>query len=47
MHVTQELKILGWYEGDDPGVKVNLVRILRTGRLAGTGKVVILPVDQG
>ena len=34
-------------EGDPPGVKANLARILCTGRLGGTGKVVILPVDQG
>ena len=36
-----------WYEGDNPGVKGNLARILMHGRLGGTGKVVILPVDQG
>ncbi len=40
-------KILDWYEGDPPGVKANLARILMTGKLAGTGNVVILPVDQG
>lgn len=40
-------KILSWYEGDCPGVKANLARILMTGRLAGTGKMIILPVDQG
>jgi class I fructose-bisphosphate aldolase len=48
MRVTQKVKkILDWYEGDPPGVKANLARILSTGKLAGTGKVVILPVDQG
>src|ERR1700710_676750 len=48
MRVTQKVKkILDWYEGDPPGVKANLARILCTGRLGGTGKVVILPVDQG
>lgn len=48
MRVTQKVKeILNWYEGDNPGVKANLARILCTGKLAGTGKVVILPVDQG
>jgi fructose-bisphosphate aldolase, class I len=48
MRVTQKVKkILDWYEGDPPGVKANLARILSTGRLGGTGKVVILPVDQG
>lgn len=39
--------ILGWYEGENPGVKGNLYRLLMQGRLAGTGKLVILPVDQG
>src|SRR5208282_6405500 len=48
MRITQKVKkILDWYEGDPPGVKANLARILCTGKLAGTGKVVILPVDQG
>jgi fructose-bisphosphate aldolase, class I len=48
MRITERVtKILGWYEGDPPGVKANLARILMNGRLAGTGKVVILPVDQG
>jgi len=48
MRVTQKVKkILDWYEGDNPGVKANLARILCTGKLGGTGKVVILPVDQG
>jgi len=40
-------RILANYEADTPGVKANLCRILMTGRLGGTGKVVILPVDQG
>ena len=40
-------KILSNYEGDTPGVKGNLCRILMNGRLGGTGKVIILPVDQG
>ncbi|MGE0254947.1 MAG: class I fructose-bisphosphate aldolase [Alphaproteobacteria bacterium] len=48
MRVTQRVrKILSWYESDNPGTKANIARILSTGRLAGTGKVVILPVDQG
>ncbi len=48
MRVTQQVKkILDWYESDNPGTKANLVRILMTGELAGTGKLVILPVDQG
>ena len=48
MRVTQRVrKILSWYESDNPGTKTNLARILMTGKLAGTGKMVILPVDQG
>ena len=39
--------ILRNYEGESPGVKANLVRMLMQGRLAGTGKMIILPVDQG
>lgn len=40
-------EILSWYESDNPGTKTNIARLLNTGRLAGTGKLVILPVDQG
>ncbi|MCG7346957.1 class I fructose-bisphosphate aldolase [Sphingomonas sp. ACRSK] len=40
-------EILANYESDNPGVKANLARILMQGRLGGTGKLVILPVDQG
>src|SRR5246127_1453403 len=40
-------EILSWYGADNPGVLANLSRIMNTGRLAGTGKMVILPVDQG
>src|SRR4051794_41029623 len=40
-------EILSWYAGQTPGVLTNLARLLTTGRLAGTGKLVILPVDQG
>ena len=40
-------KILSHYEGDTPGVKANLCRMLMNGRLGGTGKMIILPVDQG
>ncbi|MFT5180294.1 MAG: class I fructose-bisphosphate aldolase [Alphaproteobacteria bacterium] len=48
MKVTQKVrKILSCYEADNPGSKTNLARILMTGKLAGTGKMVILPVDQG
>ncbi len=40
-------QILSWYGSDNPGVKTNLARMLNHGVLAGTGKMVILPVDQG
>src|SRR5271163_2822428 len=48
MRITPEVKrILDNYESDNPGTKANLARILMQGRLGGTGKLVILPVDQG
>src|SRR2546429_8914162 len=40
-------EILSWYESDSPGTKTNIARLLTHGYLAGTGKLVILPVDQG
>jgi class I fructose-bisphosphate aldolase len=40
-------EILGWYAGENPGVLTNLSRLLNHGTLKGTGKSVILPVDQG
>ena len=40
-------EILGWYSSDNPGTLTNLFRLLNHGRLAGTGRLVILPVDQG
>ena len=40
-------QILANYESDSPATKANLYRFLETGTLAGTGKLVILPVDQG
>ena len=40
-------EILSWYESDTPGVIRNLRWLMESGRLAGTGKLVILPVDQG
>ena len=48
MKTTQKVrKILANYESDNPGTKGNLARILMQGKLGGTGKLVILPVDQG
>ena len=40
-------EILSWYSSDNPGTRTNLARMLNHGRLGGTGKMVILPVDQG
>jgi class I fructose-bisphosphate aldolase len=48
MSITNKVKaILSNYESDNPGTKANLVKMLMHGKLAGTGKMVILPVDQG
>ena len=40
-------QILSWYSSENPGTLTNLARLLNHGALAGTGKLVILPVDQG
>ena len=48
MPATDRVKqVLSWYGSDNPGVRSNLYRLMMTGNLAGTGKLVILPVDQG
>ena len=48
MKITRKVKsILDNYGADSPGVRANLARILMQGKLGGTGKLVILPVDQG
>jgi class I fructose-bisphosphate aldolase len=48
MPSTDRVKqILSWYGSDNPGTKANLYRMLMHGTLGGTGKMVILPVDQG
>lgn len=48
MSITPVVRdILSKYESVNPGVKANLARILMQGRLGGTGKLIILPVDQG
>ncbi len=48
MKTTRKVReILSWYEADNPGTKANLARILMHGRLGGSGRLVILPVDQG
>ncbi|WP_163996473.1 class I fructose-bisphosphate aldolase [Pyxidicoccus caerfyrddinensis] len=48
MAYTDRVKqILSWYTSDSPGTLTNLARLMNTGTLAGTGKFVILPVDQG
>ncbi len=46
--ITERVRrILSYYDSENPGVRTNLARFLNHGRLAGTGKLVILPVDQG
>jgi len=40
-------EILDWYRSDNPGTLANLARFMNHGALAGTGRMVILPVDQG
>jgi len=48
MALSKRVKeILSWYQSDSPGTLTNLARLLNHGRLGGTGKLVILPVDQG
>lgn len=48
MKITNKVKkILSFYESDNAGTKTNLAKILMHGKLGGTGKMVILPVDQG
>jgi class I fructose-bisphosphate aldolase len=48
MRATRTVRsILANYEGETPGVKANLCRLLMEGKLGGTGKMIILPVDQG
>ncbi len=40
-------EIINWYGSDNIGCLTNLARLMNHGRLKGTGKIVILPVDQG
>ncbi len=48
MKLTKVVRdILDNYEGVTPGVKTKIANILMNGSLAGTGKLLILPVDQG
>ena len=48
MKLTRKVKnIIGNYESDNLGTKSNLARLLMHGKLGGTGKMIILPVDQG
>ena len=48
MATTERVReILSWYGSDSPGTLTNLARMLSAGTLGGTGKMVILPVDQG
>ncbi|MEM6731267.1 MAG: class I fructose-bisphosphate aldolase [Myxococcota bacterium] len=47
MHTDRVREILSWYNGQPAGVLANIARMLNHGRIAGSGKMVILPVDQG
>src|SRR5580704_6518629 len=47
MATSRVKEILSWYGGDNPGTLANLARMLNHGTLGGTGRLVILPVDQG
>src|SRR5689334_8354086 len=48
MSFTERVKrILSWYASETPGTQTQIARLLTSGALAGTGKLVILPVDQG
>ncbi len=48
MKFSERVKqIMDCYESDTPGTKAHIARMLMQGKLAGTGKLVILPVDQG
>ena len=46
-HSDRVKQILSWYPSDTPGTLTQLARLLNHGTLAGTGRMVILPVDQG
>jgi class I fructose-bisphosphate aldolase len=47
MNTPRVKEILSWYGSDNPGTLTNLARILNHGKLGGSGRLVILPVDQG
>ncbi|MDX1924554.1 MAG: class I fructose-bisphosphate aldolase, partial [Rickettsiaceae bacterium] len=48
MKLTENIRdILQQYKSCSPAILSKLARILMNGKLAGTGKLVILPVDQG
>ncbi len=46
-HSDRVRQILSWYPSDNPGTLANIARLCNHGTLAGTGRFVILPVDQG
>src|ERR1700691_5672814 len=47
MNTPRVKEILSWYGSDNPGTLSNLARMLNHGKLGGSGRMVILPVDQG
>ncbi len=40
-------QILSWYASETPGTRTQIARLLNHGKLSGTGKMLVLPVDQG
>src|SRR6202142_1320114 len=47
MNAPRVKEILSWYGSENPGTLTNLARPLNHGKLARTGRLGILPVDQG
>jgi class I fructose-bisphosphate aldolase len=47
MNTSRVREILSWYGSDNPGTLSHLARMLGHGKLGGSGRMVILPVDQG
>ncbi len=47
VYTKKVVEILDKYENTNAGIKANLGKILMQGDLGGTGKLLILPVDQG
>jgi DhnA family fructose-bisphosphate aldolase class Ia len=46
MNTPKVKEILSWYGSDSHGTWTNLARLSNHGKLGGTGRLVILPVDR-